>query len=110
MTLLRVFLVAFSIALVAYTAMVVENHGFNLFPIFFGDIAAMTWPGQFNFDFSGFLTLSALWTMWRERFTAKGFVLGALAIVGGMLFLSIYLLILSANSRTVGALLTGNNQ
>ena len=32
----------------------------------------MTWPGQFNFDFFGFLILSATWTAWRNQFSALG--------------------------------------
>lgn len=40
--------------------MVGASHAWNLFPVFFGDIAAMTWAGQFNADFTGFLLLSGL--------------------------------------------------
>ena len=51
------------IAVVIYTIPVVINEGLSpLIPTFFGDILAMTWPGQFNFDFFGFLILSATWT------------------------------------------------
>lgn len=91
----RAFLIAFVIALSAYTAVTIAGHGWNLLPIFFGDMVAMTWAGQFNFDFMGFLALSALWTIWRNRFTPQAFGLGMLAFFGGMMFLSIYLLLLS---------------
>jgi hypothetical protein len=43
----------------------------------------------------GFLGLSAIWTMWRNEYTAQGIGLGVLAFFGGMMFLSIYLLYLS---------------
>ena len=36
-----------------YTVPVVVEDGVGaLFPTFFGDIAAVHWPGQFNLDFS----------------------------------------------------------
>jgi hypothetical protein len=55
-------------------------------------------PGQFNLDFMGMLTLSALWVAWRHRFSKAGLGLGALAFFGGSLFLSIYLLVVSRQS------------
>lgn len=95
MTLFRIFLGLFLVVLVVYTAVVVANYGLTLFPIFFGDMIAMTWPGQFNLDFFGFLMLSAIWVTWRNEFTPFSFVLGFLALTGGMTFLPIYLLFLS---------------
>jgi hypothetical protein len=91
----RIVLVSMFVSIVGYTAIVGVHNGWNLFPIFFNDIAAMTWPGQFNFDFSFFLIFSALWLSWRHHFSPGGLVLGAIGIVGGSMFLSIYLLYLS---------------
>ena len=54
----RILLALFIVAIISFTGVVIANHGWNLLPIFFGDIAAMTWPGQFNFDFLCFLILS----------------------------------------------------
>ncbi len=85
----------FLIILVGYTAVTISNHGINLIPVFFGDMAKMAWPGQFNLDFMGFLLLSAIWTAWRNDFSASGLLLALIASVGGMLFLTIYLLFLS---------------
>ncbi|MEQ1497575.1 MAG: hypothetical protein ABL914_02860 [Novosphingobium sp.] len=93
MNLFRLFLLAYLLAIVSYTSITILNHGINLLPQFFGDIAIMAWPGQFNFDFLGFLTLSAIWTAWRHQFSPGGLVLSALAFFGGMLFLSVYLLV-----------------
>jgi hypothetical protein len=107
MTVLRIFLAAFAIALVAYTAVVIANHGWDLLSVFFGDMRAMTWAGQFNFDFLGFLVLSAWWTAWRNAFSLRGWVLAVLAFFGGMLFLAIYLLVLSASVKDVGELIAG---
>lgn len=93
MPLFRLFLFACLIAIVAYTAVTVANHGLNLLPVFFGDMAEMGWPGQFNLDFMGFLALSALWVSWRHQFSPAGLALGLIAFFGGMLFLSAYLLV-----------------
>jgi hypothetical protein len=95
MNALRLFLAVIFLAVAMYTAIVIANHGWNLLPVFFGDMAAMTWPGQFNFDFMGFLLLSGLWVSWRHRFSPGGLILGLLAVFGGVLFLSLYLLIAS---------------
>lgn len=99
MTLFRLFLLACLLVIIGYTAVTIANHGWGLLPIFFGDMAAMTWPGQFNLDFFCFLLLSGLWVAWRTRFRPWGLVLGLLAVFGGMLFLSSYLLILLARER-----------
>ena len=91
----RILLVVFIIAILSFTGVVISNHGWNLLPIFFGDIAAMTWPGQFNFDFLCFLILSGLWLAWRHHFSPGGFVLGMLGLFGGIMFLAPYLLVAS---------------
>lgn len=95
MTAFRLFLLVLLIALAVYTFMVGAEHGWNLVPPFFAEIQAMTWQGQFNFDFMGFLLLSALWCAWRNDFSALGFGLAVLGATGGILFLSIYILVLS---------------
>lgn len=95
MALFRAFLLVFLVVLGGYTAVTVSNHGMNLIPVFFGDIGKMAWPGQFNLDFLGFLALSAIWTAWRNNFSAAGFGLALIAFFGGMGFLTIYLLVLS---------------
>ena len=95
MSLFRGFLVVFLLVLFVYTAIVMRDHGANLFPHFFGDLATMNWAGQFNLDFMGFLMLSCLWTLWRNAFSPAGLVLGIFAFFGGMMFLSVYLLYLS---------------
>ncbi len=99
MTLFRLFLGALLAVIAIYTVAVVAQHGLNLFAVFFGDIGALGWPGQFNLDFLGMLMLSALWTAWRNEFTAKGLLLGVLALLFGAPFLTIYLLVLSVQTR-----------
>lgn len=99
MPLFRMFLLTCLVAITSYTSVTIANHGINLLPIFFGDMAAMTWRGQFNVDFTCFLALSALWVSWRHQFSPAGLALGVIAFFGGMLFLSIYLLIHTGRSR-----------
>jgi len=95
MTAFRTLLIAMAVVLASYTAIVISNHGLGLLPVFFGDMATMGWPGQFNLDFMFMLALAAIWVAWRHEFSAAGFALGALAFFGGALFLTIYLLIVS---------------
>jgi hypothetical protein len=92
MSLFRIYLVGVFVGLIGYTIVVGMNHGWNLVPIFFGDIALMNWPGQFNLDFMTYLGLSAIWVAWRHQFTSVGIALGVVAFVGGMIFLAPYLL------------------
>jgi hypothetical protein len=107
---LRTVLVAHLAWLTAYTLIVIANHGLNLFPVWFGDWAAMGWAGQFDLDFMGFLMLSALWTAWRNAFSPLGLALAVVAFFGGMMFLSIYVLILSLGAGDIKAILLGAQQ
>ncbi|MFM7378321.1 MAG: hypothetical protein ACKO1O_09370 [Erythrobacter sp.] len=108
MTLFRLFLALCMVAIVGYTAVTIANHGWNLLPVFFGDMATMAWPGQFNLDFLCFLLLAGIWTAWRHHFQPAGLALGLVAVFGGMMFLSVYLLIQSLRTRGhVAALLLG---
>lgn len=95
----RALLVVLWLIIAGYTAIVISNHGIGLLGVFFGDMAAMGWPGQFNLDFMSLLTLSGLWVAWRHRFSGPGLALGALAFVGGVLFLAAYLLVVSFQAR-----------
>jgi hypothetical protein len=105
----RALLIVLLAVLAGYTAIVVANHGMGLLGIFFRDMAAMGWPGQFNLDFLFMLTLSALWVAWRHRFSIAGLALGLLALFGGSLFLVTYLLILSWQAKgDVRQMLTGS--
>ncbi|MDP1756514.1 MAG: hypothetical protein Q8S94_10615 [Pseudohongiella sp.] len=103
----RLLLVVIFTVLTVYTLVVITNHGINLLPVFFGDMAQMAWPGQFNLDFMCFLALSALWVAWRHQFSGAGLALGVLAFFGGAVFLSVYLFIHSfkVNNNLVALLL-----
>jgi hypothetical protein len=85
--------------ILCYTSIVGFNHGWNLLPVFFSDMAAMNWPGQFNFDFMCLLMFSGLWLAWRHRFSPWGIVIGILGLFGGTMFLAPYLLIVSFKAK-----------
>jgi len=95
----RILLAIMITGILGYTGIVGVNHGWNLFPVFFGDMAAMTWPGQFNFDFTCFLTLSGLWLAWRHHFSPGGLALGVLGLVGGIMVLAPYLFFASFSAK-----------
>ena len=95
----RALLITLWMTIAGYTAVVVANHGLGLLPMFFGDMATMAWPGQFNLDFLCMLTLSGLWVSWRHHFSAAGLVLGLLALFGGAFFLTAYLLVVSVQAK-----------
>jgi hypothetical protein len=105
MLLIRILCITIFAALALYTLPVMQAEP-NLFPAFFGAIAAGGWQGQFNLDFVFMLTLSGLWVAWRHGFSPAGLGLGLLAFLGGAMFLSVYLFILSRRCRDVQQLLT----
>lgn len=108
MILFHLFLVACMVAIVGYTSVTIANHGWDLVTIFFGDMAKMAWPGQFNLDFMCFLLLAGIWVSWRHHFRPAGLALGLVAVVGGMMFMSVYLLVQSLRTRgDVAALMLG---
>ncbi len=93
-----------------YTGHVITNHGLNLFPYFFGDMAAWTWAGQFNLDFMMMLFLSACWTAWRNGFSISGIALAIFAFFGGAGFLLPYLTYLAwKHDGDTASIALGNN-
>jgi hypothetical protein len=91
----RLFMISILVILSTYTAITIQNDGWDLFSVFFGDMSKLSWPGQFNLDFSFLLLISGLWTLWKNNFSGAGIGLSLLAVFGGALFLSPYLLYLS---------------
>jgi hypothetical protein len=77
MTAFRALLIIMILVVLSYTGIVIATHGLGFIPVFFGDIKAMGWSGQFNLDFSGLLVLSGLWLAWRHQFSPAGLALGS---------------------------------
>lgn len=111
MNMFRIMLGVLCAVLMVYTAIVITNHGTGLFGVFFGDIAVMAWPGQFNLDFFMLLLLSATWVAWRHQFSPGGLALALVAALGGALFLTLYLLVISVQTQgDVKAMLLGTSR
>ncbi|MFM1981624.1 MAG: hypothetical protein RJB22_343 [Pseudomonadota bacterium] len=111
MTLFRTYLLAWIIGITAYTAVTVSQQGLDLLPVFFGDMAKMGWPGQFNLDFFSFLCLGGLWLAWRHHFSLGGVALGLSIFAGGMPLLASYLIYHSVKSGgDVAILLLGETR
>lgn len=107
MTLLKGVLIVLAIAIYGYTLVVIGRDGFGLIPVFFGNLFAVNWSGQFNLDFATYLILSALWVAWRHKFSGAGLMMAAIASVAGMAFFAPYLLVQMRRADSVGALLLG---
>lgn len=107
MTVFRILLAAIFVAISVYTVPVVLDHGLNLLPVFFGDIAKFGWAGQFNLDFLCYLVMSATWLVWRNRFAPTGYALALGGLFLGAPFLTGYLMILSFRCATIAEVLTG---
>lgn len=111
MILFRLILLGMLAGISAYTAMVIGTHGLDLLPVFLGAIGAMGWPGQFNLDFLGMLTLSGLWTAWRVGFGWRGLAMGLLAFNLGTPFLCLFLLVLGQRHHgNLRAMLAGEGK
>lgn len=95
MVFLRILLVLFTLTIIPYTFYTISQEGLTLFPVFFNDLTALTWSGQFNLDFLTYLILSSLWVAWRNNFSSSGMLLALCASVLGMSFLAPYLLLVS---------------
>jgi hypothetical protein len=95
MTGFRILLVAIITIVGVYTMFVVGEHGMDFLSPFYGDIAKMGWPGQFNMDFHAFLILGSVWLMWRHHFSPLGIFFGLVIFAGGAPFLCVYLLVAS---------------
>jgi hypothetical protein len=88
-----------------------SNHGWDYLALFFQDVMAMTWQGQFNSDFIGFLTLTGVWLAWRHHFSPAGLLLGVCGFFGGVLFLCGYLLVASYQAEgDINVLLLGKQR
>lgn len=106
----RLILAVQFLSILTYTIIAGFNYGWNILAIFFNNIIALNWSGQFNLDFLFMLFLSGLWISWKNKFTTKGIILGLIALLFGIMFLSPYLFYLSIKTKgDIKEILLGNN-
>jgi hypothetical protein len=92
-----------------YTILAFRNDEANLFELALSNIQSLRWNGQFNLDFSCYLTLSGLWIMWRNKFTLPSIVGGIIAMIVGIIVFAPYLLyVLIKEGGDLKKLLVGN--
>lgn len=108
MTVLRNILMMLFGILALYTVVVIWRDGLGWAPVFFGDLLSLTWRGQFNLDFSGYLIVSALWLAWRSGFSAGGIAVAlAASVLGMMVFAPAVLMIIRQSNGDMAHLLLG---
>lgn len=111
MILFRGFLALIFLCVAGYALVVGISQGWDLFSVFFGDIASLSWSGNFNLDFFLLLSLVGTWIAWRHNFTLAGVFLALLTVFGGSMFVASYLLCISiAVNGDVYALLLGETR
>jgi hypothetical protein len=99
MTLLRTYLFAATLFILAASIYVVIAMGINWPAVYFGDILNLDWRSHINVDFLLHLCLLAIWVAWREGFTPNGFLFGFLCIFLGATFGFPYLLIATYEAK-----------
>lgn len=107
--LFKLLLIIQTVVVFVYTIWAFKNEGANLFDIFSSNIQSLTWNGQFNLDFSCYLTLSGLWIMWRNKFASSSIVFGIVAMILGIIVFAPYILYLyTKESGNLKKLLIGD--
>jgi len=107
--LFKAVLIAQTLLISIYTFWAFKNGGPDLFGIFLSNIKSFSWNGQFNLDFSCYLTLSGLWIMWRNHFTSSSIIMGVVSMIMGIMVFAPYLLyLLTKEKGDLKKLLIGN--
>ncbi|SDL80363.1 hypothetical protein [Chryseobacterium taihuense] len=91
---LKILLSILTLVVLVYTILVFQKEGADLFSVFLDNVKSINWSGQFNLDFSSYLTLSALWIMWRNRFSMSSIVIAIVAGIIGIIVFAPYVLVL----------------
>lgn len=91
---LEALLVFQTVALLIYTVFAIQNDGFNFLLRAKEFVLSFQWMGQFALDFQAYLTLSALWILWRNKFSKNSFLMAITAMIFGIIVFAPYLLFL----------------
>ncbi|MGH1579003.1 hypothetical protein [Planktotalea sp.] len=92
MSLFRTFVAFITLTMALYTVIALKNDGIDFMTPYFIGLFSLTWQGHINADFSFFLSLSALWIAWRERFSPIALIKAVVIGVLGMVLFAPYLL------------------
>ena len=98
MTAIRTLLIIFALLIAGYTAFTIARHGGNFIAVAFYALMSFAWLGQFTLDYGMYLTLSAIWIIWRDRASSRAVVMAVLCGVLGMLIFAPYLIWLLSKS------------
>lgn len=98
-TLLKSIVIIQAITLFIYTGITIKNEGWTLFDIFIHNIRVCNWNGQFNLDFSCYLTLSGLWIIWRNKGSISSILLAVTAMIIGIIVFAPYLFYLLTKEK-----------
>ncbi len=108
---LKGLLIVQTLGLIAYTIIAIENDGGNFLVRAQEFVLSMKWMGQFTLDFSCYLMLSALWIMWRNKFTTKSIAFALIAMILGIIVFAPYLLyLLTQENGNLKKVLVGNRE
>lgn len=83
----------------AYTVIAIKNDGANVFLRAQEFVQSLTWIGQFSLDFSCYLTLSALWIAWRNKYSGRAVAFAIAALILGIIVFAPYVLYLLAREK-----------
>lgn len=91
---LKGLLIIQTVGVLVYTAITIQNEGFTFLEKAKDFAISMSWMGQFTVDFQCYLMLSALWIVWRNKYTTKSIVFAIVAMILGIIVFAPYLLYL----------------
>jgi hypothetical protein len=91
---LKSLLVIQALALLAYTVYTGSLNGWSFLDVVIQNVQGLNWNGQFTLDFSCYLMLTALWIMWRSKFSITSIIIGIIAMTSGIVVFAPYLLYL----------------
>lgn len=91
---LKSLLIIQTVGLLIYTGIAISNDGLNFLERAQEFAFSLKWMGQFALDFQCYLILSALWIIWRNKFTVKSVIFAVIAMVLGIIVFAPYLIYL----------------
>ncbi|MEQ8238155.1 MAG: hypothetical protein RIA69_03035 [Cyclobacteriaceae bacterium] len=92
-------LVLQTVGLLTYTIIAINNDGSNFLSRALEFSMSLKWIGQFTLDFNCYLILSALWIMWRDKFSNSSIIFGVIAGILGIIVFAPYLLFLLSQEK-----------